>query len=169
MSAFPHEAESRALQQEAQAAIDLVGEFADWDPNETSADNPWQNPSQIYSKLDAARSRVLEAAEKLKEAVVKSEEVEKAKFDEDFLRAQFMDMITDSFADVLTSMTGPDVDVDVLADCLQSGMDLLTEEDKEYFLQDVTDKEMNGDDADEMTPHQRRQMELGLITSPGSG
>jgi Mg2+ and Co2+ transporter CorA len=105
--------------------------------------------------------------------------------DDDDLRAQFMDMVTDAFADVLNQMkdSEEEIDVEVLVDCLQSGFDLMSVQDRELFFQDnnvvnaMEEEEEDADNAnDEMhsaldesgptnnklTPHEKRRRELGF-------
>ena len=160
MSPFPHQQESVALDEAACRAVDLIHKFAEQDPNDASEDNPWRDPKHIYEQLDVARVQLLEAARALKEAALSTNE--SGRHDEDYLRAQFMDMITDAFADVLNSMKeDPDMDVNILADCLQSGMDILSQEDREFLLQDMD----GGDDEDDetTTPHEARRQDLGYV------
>ncbi|KAL7570356.1 hypothetical protein ACA910_017196 [Epithemia clementina (nom. ined.)] len=182
MSAFPHEQETAALDQAAGRAVDLIYEFAERDPNDASESNPWKDPKCMYEQLDSARVQVMEAAQALKQAVANNctamSTSSTAKYDEEYLRAQFMDMITDAFADVLNNMKeNQEVDVDILADCLQSGMELLSQEDREFFLlqeDDSTpstiDEELDpgsgGDDTTKtviMTPHEQRRQDLGFV------
>jgi hypothetical protein len=50
-------------------------------------------------------------------------------------------------------------------DCLQSGLDLMTNDEKDLFLQEVHgefDCGDNGDDVDELTPHETRRRQLGF-------
>ena len=74
-------------------------------------------------------------------------------------------MITDSFSDVLEDLrTGDaDFDVDVLVDCLQSGVDLMNQEDRELFMQEMDndDDEEENDDS-KLTPHELRRRLLGF-------
>mmetsp|Transcript_15277 Transcript_15277/g.33453 ORF Transcript_15277/g.33453 Transcript_15277/m.33453 type:complete len:182 (+) Transcript_15277:102-647(+) len=176
----PFEQESSALDDASIKAIDLVRDFSEYDPKDLSnEENPWRNPDEMFAELDAARTQVMNAADMLKNAVAAASEAKNATkpdYDEDFLRAQFMDMITDAFADVLTGMKqqgGGDekhqhIDVDVLADCLQSGMDLWSQEDREFFLQDIEDSN-DGEDENEgegkLTPHEARRRELGFVST----
>merc|ERR1712226_90004 len=144
------------------------------DEDDDDDTNPWKNPNDMFQQLDMARTQVMEAARILKEAVAKGGDKNEATsstttpdYDEDYLKAQFMDMITDSFADVLQEMKETEeVDVDILADCLQSGMDLLSEEDRELFLQDLNDDDHDDDEEEEkLTPHEQRRRRLGFLPS----
>ena len=61
---------------------------------------------------------------------------------------------------------GDQLDVDVLVDCLQSGMDLLNEEDRDGFFE-AFEKGSAGEDEDSdkgpsRSVHEMRRHELGL-------
>jgi len=96
-------------------------------------------------------------------------------------------MVTEAFADVLDNLRseeGDDLDVDVLVDCLQSGLELMTQQDKELLLmsrQNSGEEWAEGDDGEGMdiaqdepgaspkpgpgrglTPHEKRRRELGF-------
>ena len=100
------------------------------DPNDHQG--PWENPDQIYQQLDQARTNITRAWEDLDALVTKDREAAiaaaaaEATTDKEKLRVAYMDMITDSFADVLEDMRlnaakNDPLDVEVLVDCLQSG------------------------------------------------
>lgn len=101
------------------------------------------------------------------------------------IKVAYIDMITDAFADALEDMRqqeGDNLDVDVLIDCLQSGLDLMSKEEKELFLIGELQRKASGGDGDAndkeeeevermvdkeeydtvMTPHERRRRELGF-------
>jgi hypothetical protein len=66
-------------------------------------------------------------------------------------RDMYMDMITDAFADVLEELRSSDTDtlnVDVLVDCLQSGLELLNQEDKDVLFGGMDDDVDAVDDDD---------------------
>jgi len=172
MNIFNFQEETAALDQAADRAMELVREFAEHDPQDASTDNPWRNPNRMFEQLDEARLKVLNASNVLKEAVAKvnKKEIGEPSYDESDFRAQFMDMITEAFADVLTEMkeSNEEVDVDILADCLQSGMDLMSQEDREFFMQDLEDDEESGEDEgdaneNKLTPHEARRQALGFL------
>ncbi|KAL3937077.1 MAG: hypothetical protein SGARI_002288 [Bacillariaceae sp.] len=79
-----------------------------------------------------------------------------------------MDMITDAFGDVLDQMRSSEnsnLDINVLVDCLQSGVDFLDDADKtqSYFDSFRSAEEEEDADESEMIPvHQLRQLELGF-------
>jgi hypothetical protein len=189
-------------------AMELVRNFADQDPSDGQASNPWNNPTDIYHQLDLARDDVLQAWEELhlvqqqqqqqqqqrnistveegataERRSTDAEAVDNAAMnaDEDDLRAQFMDMVTDAFADVLNQMkeSEEEIDVEILVDCLQSGLDLMSVQDRELFFQDNsrtmnameededginsnTDKTADGPTLPTLTPHEKRRRELGF-------
>lgn len=91
-------------------------------------------------------------------------------------RALYVDMITDAFADTLETMRanatkgdqGDDslvVDVDVLVDCLQSGLDLLTTSEQEELLLMDSEEQEAEEQGGEMTAHQAHRRKLGLDVS----
>ena len=134
--------------------------------------------------------------------------------DEEQLRVLYMDMVTDAFADVLDQMrqqeaaataAAPDgtddnnnnnnstgIDVDLLVDCLQNGMEFLDPSDRnKQFFKDFDDgDDDDGDDQDgeeaatmdegeeddrisgdmhDLTCHQLHQQEIGFYVSDPSG
>jgi hypothetical protein len=198
-------AAAAAVDAAACRAMELVRNLADQDPSDGKASNPWKNPTDIYQQLDKAREDVLEAWEELhlvqqQQQQQRNSTVEggttaesagdaaaavAAIEDDDDLRAQFMDMVTDAFADVLNQMkeSEEEIDVDVLVDCLQSGIDLMSVQDRELFFQDSRMNAMEEDEeggeeeggtsytAEEtdgptlsstLTPHEKRRRELGF-------
>jgi hypothetical protein len=196
-------AAAAAVDAAACRAIELVRKFADQDPSDGNTSNPWKNPADIYQQLDKAREDVLQAWDELHLLQEQKSRAEgRARLtttesstdaaaaaagtsnEDDDLRAQFMDMVTDAFADVLNQMkeSEEEIDVDVLVDCLQSGIDLLSVQDRELFFQDnsvnameeeeedatnSTDKtnsaaDESGIKANTLTPHEKRRRELGF-------
>jgi hypothetical protein len=92
--------------------------------------------------------------------------------DKDF-RPLYMDMITDAFADVLEELQSSDTEtlnVDVLVDCLQSGLELLNPEDKDILFRGIDDNDDVDDENDtdmdqgeeKMTPHEAHRRKLGF-------
>jgi Mg2+ and Co2+ transporter CorA len=190
--AFAHLKESTAVDAAATAAIDLVRELSERDPHDKDEANPWRNPEQVFQQLDQARTGIVNAWEELHAAAAALEQTDHANaanttnssnmdttkeplststsVDEDDLRAAYMDMITDAFADVLEDLRAneaEDIDVGVLVDCLQSGLDLMSQEEKDFFMQD--NEELNNMDESEsndiavtVTPHELRRRELGF-------
>lgn len=124
-----------SLDQAATEALDLVRKFAD---------EPLDDPHEMLSQLDAARTKL--------QAAVAAPSVE-GPITTPQLQAAYMDMITDAFADVLMDMQGNDVDI--LVDCLQSGLDLMNQEERDFFLEE------DDDDTTEL-PHDQRRREAGF-------
>jgi len=175
------------LDQAASKAFDLVQEFAEVeDPYSDEEDNPWRNPGQMYKALDDARLELNQAwmdhqqqiisskspqeAEEQKEKTNKSNDPNEKDLEE--FRAVYMDMITDAFADVLDSMReedGSSIDIEVLVDCLQSGIDLVTSEERDDFFQALEGGdnendylEESGNDDSAPSQHELHQMQVGL-------
>lgn len=171
-----YEKELEAVEKAATTAVDLVTKFADQDPSDPTS--CWQNPTRMYEQLDQARDRALEAwkiLEQAKKTASATEVMEQQQpqtqadntavhTKEQDLRALFMDMVTDAFADVLAEMKDgeEDIDLDVLVDCLQSGMEILSQEDREFL---TTDENFGAEEEDVMvipSPHEERRQELGF-------
>jgi hypothetical protein len=179
--AFTHLKESTAVDAAATAAIDLVRELSERDPHDKDETNPWRNPEQVFQQLDQARKGITRAWEELHAAAAaleqtdansntstdsKTKEPSTSSVNDDDLRAAYMDMITDAFGDVLEDLRAneaEDIDVDVLVDCLQSGMDLMSHEEKEFFMQDTEEVDkMDESKSTDVTPHELRRRELGF-------
>lgn len=150
--------EVTAVDEAASRALDLVAQFLEQDPADSTS--CWKNPHNMLEQLDAARRTVMKAWQALEDAKkeVVADEADTSggttSAEPDF-RAQFMDMVTTAFADVLAGMKDQDnVDLDILVDCLQSGMDLLSPEDKEFLFLDSPEEE---------DFHAHRRRELGFV------
>ena len=166
---------AKRLDEAANMAVAKVSEFASIkNPYEESQENPWCDPDHMMSELKQVRDDLMAAWHALKKAY--DEEDESAKqsgsfspVQEDDFRAQYMDMVTEAFADVLEGMReaeGDQLDVDVLVDCLQSGMDLLNEEDRDGFFEAFEKGSDGEDEGSDKGPsrsvHEMRRHELGL-------
>jgi hypothetical protein len=173
-----HQEASTRLDEAATKAFELIQEYAEVnDPHSEQEDNPWRNPEAIYKALDQARLELNQAWKEQQQsqpksvAVVAAGEETKTEDIEEF-RALYMDMITDAFSDVLENMRErPDehIDVDVLVDCLQSGMDMLSSEERDGFFQALDDDDDDDDLDDDETPHHElHRRELGLDVSVAS-
>jgi hypothetical protein len=148
---------SRRVEQASIQCCNLLESFAEQDPLDPNS--AWKNPQEIFDQLDTARNEVMEAWKEDEQGV--SKELDEAQF-----RILYMDMITDAFADVLDNIReseGNQLDVDVLVDCLQSGIDLLSMQDKDLFMNFY---EGNLDELEEfsssLTPHEQKRRELGF-------
>ena len=157
------EKELDAVDKAATHAVDLVQTFADQDPSDPTS--CWQNPAKMYEQLDHARSRAMEAWEHLEQVKATSDAKNQqggAEQQPQDLRAQFMDMVTDAFSSVLEEMKDAEnIDLDVLVDCLQSGMEILSQEDKDFFLMEDNNNAMEDDGMP--SPHEKRRQELGFV------
>ena len=169
-----------AVDAAAEAAVRLIRDFAERD----NEDDVWKHPEDMLNQIAKARDKVTEAWEKLEQTIKESEaangkEQNAKPYNEIDFRAAYMDMITDAFADVLEDLRqkeGDSLDVDVLVDCLQSGIDLMTQEDKEFFLMsersikiEDNDEPFEDDDEDgKLTPHELRRRQLGFHIEPTS-
>jgi hypothetical protein len=167
---------SDRLDKAATNAFNLIQEYADFqDPHSDQEDNPWRNPDAMHDELNIARSELMQAWQELskqqqqqqqqpqhhQKRTKESEKDEKTQVEPEELRALYMDMITDAFADVLENMrqSQEQIDVDVLVDCLQSGMDMFQSEDRAGLFEALEDLEE--EDGEEETPHELRRKELG--------
>jgi DNA-binding SARP family transcriptional activator len=155
----------------SEAAVEMIQRYAAMDPMDENS--PWQNPQDIFEQLQQARSDIQTAWKDFQDAVAteqsKTEKNACAKsLSEDEFRILYMDMITDAFGDVLEEMrlqAGDKMDVDVLVDCLQSGMEFLEENERNstsYFDSMTELPEEDEDDNSSIPIHQRMQEFLGL-------
>lgn len=157
-----------AVHRAAEEAIELVQSLSE------SKELVGTDPQAAWQRLDAARQKLIDAWDALDVALTSrgtsssgegsesSSDVPAEGIDEDRIRVEYMDMITDAFQDVLEDLRqkqGDQLDVEVLIDCLSSGLELLTQQDKEWLL-DEQEPEMS-----ELTPHERRRRDLGLLSS----
>jgi hypothetical protein len=157
------EKEASAIDSAAERCVNLIERFSEQDPNDPKSD--WKNPEGMLAQLCKARDQVTEANVRLEKAIeqnsTQSSSGSSSKpVEEEDLRAAYMDMITDAFANVLDDLRqkeGDDLDVDILVDCLQSGIDLMSQEDRDFFLQDDAMEEEDGP----LTPHEERRRQLG--------
>ena len=139
------------FEQATTKAVALLEQFSEQDPLDPESD--WEDPERIFDQLDVARREVMEAWNELQ-----MEDPNMDRIDELAFRARYLDMITDAFADVLDELRKHDnVDVGLLVDCLQSGIDFLTSEEKELFMDDDPFEE-----EDAITPHENHRRELGF-------
>lgn len=155
-SSSQQEVVERAARVEAAAsrAVALVEEFSQLDPSDPSPSSPWRNPQDMWTRLDQAREELQEAW--------RSIEAEKPQLDRKTIRtAMYIDLLTDSFADCLEELRSTeDVNVDILVDCLQSGLELLSSEEAELMMEQEEDSP--NDEEEQLTPHERRRRELGF-------
>jgi hypothetical protein len=184
-----YEAEASALHESIQNAILLLQQYSeDFAIMKT-------NPDHVFESLDQARKRIASAVDTLEKSVNSTNEQPEdgCKRTDDFLdptnvalseqeqiRVAYLNMITDAFADVLEDLRSKDtekeadsvVDLDILADCLQSGCDMLAMlgqnnssswSENDFLWNDENDDGMNDSVVDaDITPHERHRQELGF-------
>jgi hypothetical protein len=163
---------SRDVYQAAEEAIDLVRSLSE------SKALLGTNPQEAWNQLDAARNKLIRAWDALDVAMKdsgtsnKKQESSEDEIDEERIRVEYMDMVTDAFQDVLEDMRqkqGDQLDVEVLIDCLSSGLELLTDQDKKWLLEEIdrddNDATSEKEPGDGLTPHERRRRELGFRLS----
>lgn len=153
--------EACAVDEAAAKAVDLIRKYSDIDPHDGSITNPWHHPEDIFQALDNARNDLTRAWDDLQRFV--EGDIDKPTINEDDFRAAYMNLVTDAFADVLEELRNneDDMDVDVLADCLQAGMELFTEDDRELIMNELEKLEDDDSDHQELTPHEIRRRQLG--------
>ena len=178
--------------------------------NSDNDNNPWKNPKSIQEELIVSRNALAEAWNDLQKEQQEqhlSDEKETERNDygigdnnknddndeisEGIFRVLYMEMITDAFGDVLEQMqkeginnSNTTVDVEILGDCLQSGMELLDLDQRNHksFFDSLESSEIFGNDDDNkmedkdgndvvssLTVHARRQRSLGYLLSTGGG
>ena len=164
-AAFIYDKEASAVNEAAEKALDLINKYSELDPHNTDESNPWRRPDEIFVSLDNARNDLTKSWEVLRLRMEQDKTSKKKNVKEDDFRAAYMNMITDAFSDVLEDIRSKEeeIDVDVLIDILQSGGDLMTQDDKELFLQELG----GGDDMEvehdtKRTPHELRRRQLGF-------
>lgn len=198
-----------AVHESIQKAIDLVQHYSEQVDyvDDASASSNHHNkstsatsfsdtdPDEIYQQLDTARNQITESWQALYTSF-HSKNDDDDNDDEDNvnrgnplseqeqIRIAYLNMITDSFGNVLANLHGDNdnnINVDVLADCLQSGYDLLTQfnsststtwYENDFVWNDDDDDHMddngfdNDDDNDNeddvVTPHERHRRQLGF-------
>eukprot|EP00525_Craspedostauros_australis_P001901 CAMPEP_0198116980 /NCGR_PEP_ID=MMETSP1442-20131203/15927_1 /TAXON_ID= /ORGANISM="Craspedostauros australis, Strain CCMP3328" /LENGTH=200 /DNA_ID=CAMNT_0043774925 /DNA_START=169 /DNA_END=771 /DNA_ORIENTATION=- len=167
----------------AEKAYQLIQDFArrydgsnDMDDDTSTNDNPWKDPENMHVQLQSVRDELNKAwVEQSDRVATPSSKAGSRPPSGDDFRAFYIDLITDAFADSLQSMqeSGEEINLDVLADCLQSGIDLYDDRDRDLLHKEFGDFDNDagsidggdGNDDDEtgaMTPHRRNQIEAGV-------
>ena len=145
--------QSGQVEQALSHAIELVQEYSERDPHDGDVNNPWKDPQKMLKELDRAREDIVNASQ--------TNDPKASLVDQQDFRAAYMDLVTNAFADVLEDMrtdnSEEEFNVDILVDCLQSGMDFLSGEEQEFLMMDDEDL-VEGSP----TPHEERQIQLGL-------
>jgi len=126
----------RRAEQAISQAIHVVSVFSERHPHDGKTANPWKNPLSMLEKFDHARARTVAASQCQKNDINDDTDKDPAAF----VRDVYMNLISNSFADVLedtrnsSGSSEEELDVDVLLDCLHSGMDCLSGEEKEFLI-----------------------------------
>lgn len=164
------------------------------------------HPDEIYQQLDTARNQITKSWQELYTAFQsQTDDNDDENVDhrgsplseQEQIRIAYLNMITDSFGNVLENLHNDknyanNLNVDVLADCLQSGYDLLTQfnasasstwydndfvwnedeeeeaegrdNDDDHHMNDNNDDDDDADDDDNnlKTPHERHRQQLGF-------
>lgn len=158
------QASAAAVHAAAEQAAKILTEYSEKD----AEDSCWESPDDIFAQLDAARNQLTQAWAHLDATLAAGERTKE--IDQERVRVAYMDMVTDAFADVLEDLRqqqGDELDVDILVDCLQSGLDLWSSEEKELLLQESSG-ELENEEDDGLTPHERRRRQLGFQLEPTS-
>lgn len=147
--------QARAVNEALKTAVELIQRYG--------ADDELlvQDPDDVFGRLDQARAQVRTAWDELQVALHGEDEStdELDTLGEQEMRVAFVEMITDAFADSLESLRQEgNVDVEVLADCLQSGIDMIST--SAHSLDDFRwwdeDEQM-----DVVLPHEKAREALG--------
>jgi len=158
-----HETEASNVIKAIDEAWNFMEQTAKMDPRSPSS--PWTNPKSIFETLEDHRTKIRMAFSQLREAQQLDKITDPKKCEDDDIKMAYIDMMVSSFGDHLNEIkeTDGDVDVDLLADCLQSGIELWSQTDKIHFMAAIEGDEESQEDEDEHLPvHKQRQQLLGL-------
>jgi len=122
-------------------AVNILDKYANLDPKTAKE---WKDPDQVFRLLLEAKDNLMKA----RQQDLSSQEDSSPGIDETSCQAMYMDMITASFADVLENLrkdelSKKELDMSVLADCLQSGLEFLSTEEREMFMIENNEDEMD--------------------------
>lgn len=138
--------QSMAVNNALEHAVELFQNFGN------AKDFHNENPEDIFRRLDQARAQVRKEWNDLQGILHQphhnNNDTKADGLDEQETRVAFIEMITDAFADALESLRRENkevVDVEILADCLQSGFDLMTT--TAVSASDFCFDEVDGEDA----------------------
>mmetsp|Transcript_16342 Transcript_16342/g.22774 ORF Transcript_16342/g.22774 Transcript_16342/m.22774 type:complete len:171 (+) Transcript_16342:141-653(+) len=139
-------------------AATLAKEFGEKDPFDNDSENPWHNVDNMFDQM---RDAVKEVQKYRRPDPVEQDENETDET-EDTFQEQYIEMMTEAFAEDIEEIrekSGEDVDVNILAECLSSGMEMFSKDEKDLFLEE----RLGGSEelSDGLTPHQRRRQEIG--------
>ena len=196
-----------ALHESVQSAIDLIQFYSEQAESTmtTTTTTGTTNPDEIYEQLDTARNQITESWQALYTAfhsktdhddddsnIENTHRGNSPLTETEQIRIAYLNMITDSFGNVLAQLhndenhTTNHFNIDVIADCLQSGYDLLTQfnastssststwYENDFVWNDNDDDDNNDEDDDDnikeedddddksITPHERHRQQLGF-------
>lgn len=129
----------------------------------------FESPKEMFEDLVRIRKDIKDAWREAKAEIDENTVRETAEIPEpaDF-RSSYVEMMTDAFAEPLEEMRlqqepagANDVDVNILVECMQSGIDLLTPEEKQFFLDELEVTEIDAKENDGEPYHTVRRRELG--------
>eukprot|EP00934_Nitzschia_sp_Nitz4_P000914 Nitzschia sp. Nitz4//scaffold49_size126201//90005//90538//NITZ4_003653-RA/size126201-processed-gene-0.74-mRNA-1//1//CDS//3329553182//914//frame0 len=163
------------LAKHTQDAWDLINGYAKQEPpakttnKNSSSENPWSDPETMLQELSSARENLVNAWTQVRDEMVSSEEKQSTSVAPQDFRSIYMEKVTLAFGDVLESLATidhPETEqqrVDIMVDCLSSGVDLFTDSEKALWYRNHTSDDSSDMDEDKETPHQKRRRERGFL------
>jgi hypothetical protein len=118
-----------------------------------------------FDALKKDQQDIKQAWQDYRAAVQKNKDNAVPAIDLERVQADYLNKATDAFVkDFETLQNQPDVDVDILVECLQSGYDGLTTKEQQWYweamLEDERGQSAEGDN-EAITPHERRRRFMG--------
>eukprot|EP00980_Cylindrotheca_fusiformis_P013494 scaffold3448_cov92-Cylindrotheca_fusiformis.AAC.4 len=150
--------------------------------NETTTTILDKDPTELFENLIQMQTELQTAWKEAKEEIEKEEQQNEssandATIDANF-RAFYVEMMTDAFAEPLEEMRKQQqqqeaanddvVDVNILAECLQSGMDLLTKEERKFFMEELLQNNNNNNNDEPYHTIRRRELGYDVKIIPDS-
>jgi hypothetical protein len=152
------------LEETATNALKLIEKYAEDD------EAFLENPKDMFDDLNRTKKDMQDAWRDVKEENDKNNTAkETAEIPEpaDF-RSSYVEMITGAFEAPLEAMRqqqeaagANDIDVNILVECMQSGVNLLNPEEKQFFLDELQAIEHKEEQEHEEPYHTIRRRELG--------
>jgi len=141
-------------------AATLAKTFGEKDPFDNDPENPWRDVDNMFDQM---RDAVKEVQKYRRPDPVSKDEDEIDESDDTF-REQYIEMMTEAFAEDIEEIRGKsgsedEVDVNILAECLSSGMEMFSKDEKVLFLEERLGRSEESNDG--LTPHERRRQEIG--------
>mmetsp|Transcript_16383 Transcript_16383/g.18889 ORF Transcript_16383/g.18889 Transcript_16383/m.18889 type:complete len:153 (+) Transcript_16383:85-543(+) len=150
--------EKRTIEDVAIEILERIDEFS----NEDHMNKDWHDddPPQIFDSMDKARKEMMNIWNN--DHQDDDDDCSVDTNNNDLLKSLYIETVTDAFADEIDELRKKDCvdDVNILVNCLQSGMDFLTSEEINLLV----DKKEDDDEimASSLTPHEKRQREVGF-------